>query len=122
MAGFPIERDTVCPPWCELSADHLLSPDHYDQEHVCAVARMDIAEIDGLRSVGEKPLTVQIQAWVDWDRREWPPMIRICLSCSGSSYDEQDLTANEARELAAALLRAADLIGTQEARRNDSAI
>jgi hypothetical protein len=105
MAGFLIDRYTVCPPWCELSADHVLSSDHYDHKHVCVVAEMRVTDIEGIRSAGEKPVTVQVQAWVDWDRREWPPVIRVGLSCSEASGDEQDLTSNETRELAAAWLR-----------------
>ena len=111
MAGFPIDRDTICPSWCELPADHVSSPDHYDHEHIRDVTRICIPELDGIRSAAEKPVTVQIKGWVDWDRREWPPVVRLGLSCSGSSDDEQDLTANEARQLAAALLRAADQVG-----------
>jgi hypothetical protein len=110
MTDFPRDRDTVCPPWCELPADHATSTDYQEQKHLRTVAQIEIPEIDGIRSSGEKPITVQIVAWVDWDWKEWPAVITVSLSDSGASDDEQDLTASEARTVAAALQRAADLL------------
>lgn len=110
MTGFPQERDTICPPWCEKPADHVTSPEYYDHEHLRTIAQIGIPKIDGIRSAGEKPVTVQIQGPVDRDGQEWPAVINVSLSCSGGSDDEQDLTADEARALAAALQRAAELV------------
>lgn len=113
MAGFPRDRDTVCPSWCELPADHVLSSDHYDHAHIRTVAEIGIPKIDGLREPGENPVTVQIQGPVDWDDQEWPAVINVSLSGSDALDDDQDLTAAEARELAAALLKAAELVDGQ---------
>lgn len=110
MTIFSHGRDTICPPWCEKPAGHVASPEYCDHEHLRTVAQMDIPEIDGIRSAGEKPVTVQIQGPVDRDGQEWPAVINVSLSCSGGSDDEQDLTADEARALAVALQQAAELI------------
>jgi len=117
MTDFPRDRDTICPPWCERPADHVASRDYQDQKHLRTVAQIEIPEIDGIRSDGEKPVTVGLVAWVDWDWKEWPAVITVSLSCSGASDDEQDLTPGEARALAAALQRAANLMeGSQQPR------
>jgi hypothetical protein len=110
MTGFPFERDTICPAWCELPADHVSAPDDWDNRHIRVVARFELPEIDGIRSSGEKPLSVQIQGCHDPDGREYPPTIRLALAYTGASPDEEDLTAGEARALAAALQEAADLM------------
>jgi hypothetical protein len=110
MTEFPRGRDTICPPWCERPADHVNSTDYQDQKHLRTVAQIGIPEIDGIRSDSEKPITVWLEAWVDWDWKEWPAVITVSLSDSGASDDEQDLMPSEARALAAALQQAADLL------------
>jgi hypothetical protein len=113
MAGetdFPRGRDTVCPPWCARPADHAASEDYVERKHLRTVTEIQVPEIDGIREDGERPLTVWLEAWVDWDRKEWPPVVSVSLSGSGSWEGQQDLTAGEARALAAALEQAADLL------------
>ncbi len=110
MASFPFGRDTVCPSWCELPADHVSSPVEWDNWHNCVVAQFELAAIGQERTAGEKPLSVEVQVCLDEEGREYPPHIRLTLACTASSPDEEDLTPDEARKLAAALQKAADLI------------
>lgn len=110
MSDFPDGRDTICPAWCGRPADHAASADYQEQKHLHTVAEIEIPEIDGIRDNGERPVTVWLEAWVDWDWKEWPAVVTVSLSGSGSSDAEQDLTAGEARALAAALQQAADLL------------
>jgi hypothetical protein len=110
MTGFPNERDTICPAWCELPPEHVSSHDHWENRHIRIVANFDLPEIDGIRSAGEKPLSVEIQGDVDYEQREYSPVIRLSLACTGAAPDEEDLTPDEARAIAVALQRAARLI------------
>lgn len=58
---------------------------------------------------------VRLEAWADWDWKEWPAVITASLS--GASDDEQDLAPGEARALADALQQAAGLVeGAQSPR------
>jgi hypothetical protein len=109
MTEISRDRDTMCPPWCERPADHVNSTDYQDQAHLRTVTQIEIPEIDGIRAVGEKPITVWLEAWVDWDWKEWPAVITVSLSDSDAD-DKQDLTPSEARALADALQQAADLL------------
>ncbi len=70
------------------------------------VAQIEMPEIDGIRAPGGQPIKVWVEAWVDWDWKEWPAVITVSLSGNGSSDEEQeqqDLTPSEARALAVAL-------------------
>jgi hypothetical protein len=72
MTEFPRDRDTICPPWCEQPADHANSMDYEKRKRLRAVAQIETPEIEGIRSGGEKPITLWLEAWVDWDWKEWP--------------------------------------------------
>lgn len=109
MTGFPYERDTICPAWCELPPDHVFS-DRDGSLHVRTVAKLRLSEIEGVRSWSAKPVSVEVQSFIDWEQREYPPCVKITLADTGATDGEQDLTADEARALAAALQEAADLI------------
>jgi hypothetical protein len=117
MSDFPLGRDTMCPAWCERPASHVASADYEEQKHLRTVAQIGVPEIDGIRSDSDKPVTVWLEAWVDSDGKQWPAVVTVSLSGTGSSDDEQDLTAGEARALAAALQRAADLLEGSQAPR-----
>ena len=109
MTAFPRDRDTICPSWCELPADHVILPDSFDHEHRRTVAQFDLPDVGELRSCGERPLSVQVHGYTDPYEREWPPLVYVGFAGTGSG-EEEYLTAGEARALAAALLRAATLI------------
>jgi hypothetical protein len=72
------------------------------------VREIVLGEIDGIRAAASQPVRVEVEAFADPDGREYPPTVRLALSCSaGPDPDRDDLTPAEARELASALLEAA---------------
>ena len=107
MAGFPQDRDTICPAWCELPSEHILVlDDAWQTWHRGIVGEFAIPEFDGS---GEKKTTVELMGYVDFKGRECPPFVKISLPGKGSAAGEVDLTPREARALADILREAADL-------------
>jgi hypothetical protein len=117
MTDFPRDRDTLCPTWCERPADHVASRDYVDRKHVRTVAQIELPEIDGIRTSSEQPVRVWLEAWVDWDYKEWPAVTMVSLSDTGPTDSEQALTPSETRALAVALQQAADLVEGSQASR-----
>lgn len=110
MASFPQDRDTICPAWCELPPDHVLAQDDtWETWHRGAVDGFTIPAFDGIAGYEGKPVTVELMGYVDFKGRECPPFVKIGLPRKGPSADEVDLTPREARALADALRKAADL-------------
>lgn len=111
MSGYPRERDTICPSWCQLSAAHVAGASAAGETtHIRLVREIFLAEIDGFRAAAGQPVRVEVEAFADLEGREYPPTVRLALSCAvGPDPDADDLTPAEARELAGALLEAASI-------------
>lgn len=103
------ERDTICPSWCQRSAAHVAgSCATGETTHARLVREIVLREIAGTRAAAVQPVRVEVEAFADLDGREYPPTVRLALSCGpGPDPDADDLTPAEARELAGALLEAA---------------
>lgn len=103
------ERDTICPSWCQLPAVHVAaSPGTGETTHTRLVREIILSEIDGIRAAAGQPVRVEVEAFADLYGREHPPTVRLALSCAAGP-DADDLTPAEARELAGALLEAAQM-------------
>lgn len=109
MSESPSERDTICPSWCQLSAAHVAGSSAVGETtHTRLVREIFLGELDGIRTAAGQPVRVEVEAFADLDGHEYPPTIRLALSCAaGPDPDADDLTPDEARELAGALLEAA---------------
>ena len=109
MSESPRQRDTICPSWCQLSAAHVAgSSATGETTHARIVREIFLGEIDGIRAAASQPVRVEVEAFADLDGREYPPTVRLALSCSADpDPDADDITPAEARELAGALLEAA---------------
>lgn len=109
MSESACERGTVCPSWCQLPAVHAAgSSAAGETTHARLVREVFLGEIDGFRAAAIEPVRVAVEAFADLHGREFPPTVRLALSCSaGPDPDADDLTPAEARELAGALLEAA---------------
>lgn len=94
-----------CPPWC-ISTDHpraaIWDPDR-DTEHIAFTAEVPTTEMPHRNGA----VTVQVSTFQDL-----PPQVWV--------YDAEILTGSEARQLAAVLAEAADVLATIEAPAGDA--
>ncbi len=105
-------RDTVCPSWCQLPPAHVAgSGAAGEATHRRVVLEICLGRIEAIRDAAKAPVRVEVEAYSDPEGREHPPTVRLTLSGASSPDDQDadDLTPAEARDLAAALLKAARL-------------
>lgn len=112
MNASPRDRDTICPPWCQLPPGHVAESNFTDETtHTRLIREITLDEIDAFRAGQGQPIRVEVQAFVDSYGREFPPTVRLSLCGTADDPDAgaEDLTPAEARELASALLAAAQV-------------
>jgi hypothetical protein len=108
----PRDRDTICPSWCQLPADHIAESRFTDEmTHTQLVREISLAEIGTFRTAPDQPIRVQVEAFVDLDGCEYAATVKLSLCGAADDPDAgaEDLTPAEARELAAALVEAAQI-------------
>jgi hypothetical protein len=98
-----------CPPWCQEPAGHLKpnvgGPGDY---HTATVTSIILPEISGLRGASGYPLQVTVEQYVTTSD-SYQPMVAVDLGHSGELSGHESLTPQEARQLAEALVRGADI-------------